>query len=152
MRKPTSSLNLLPIHIEITSTSSPPCHGWGFSVFCVSPSVSLYTWRPSLHPPSRNLTPPISHPNLTPPGKRSRPSVRQLLDYPSSLLLQLNSPSSVPGFTFSLTTTLSVTTGNDNRLIIADKSPIPDDKDVRIQKNDYRLFISDYRQKPTINQ
>ena len=56
------------------------------------------------------------------------------------------------GFTFSLIITLSVTTGNDNRLIIADKSPIPDDKDVRIQKNDYRLFISDYRQKPTINQ
>ena len=38
------------------------------------------------------------------------------------------------GFTFSLISTLSVTTGNDNRLIIADKSPIPADKDVRIQK------------------
>ena len=37
-------------------------------------------------------------------------------------------------------------------MIIADKSTIPADKDVRIQKNDYRLFISDYRQKPMINQ
>ena len=33
-------------------------------------------------------------------------------------------------FSFSLISTLSVTTGNDNRLIIADKSPIPADKDV----------------------
>ena len=32
-----------------------------------------------------------------------------------------------PGFTFSLISTLSVTTGNDNRLIIADKSPMPAD-------------------------
>ena len=114
-------------------------------LLCVSPSVSLHTWRSSLHLPSRNLSPPISHPNLTPPGKRSRPSVRQLLDYPSSLLLQLNSPSSVPGFTFSLISTLSVTTANDNRLIIADKSSIPTGKDVRIQKTiiDYLSVIID---------
>ena len=50
-----------------------------------------------------------------------------------------------PGFTFSLISTLSVTTGNDNRLIIADKSPIPADKDVRIQKTiiDYLSMIID---------
>ena len=50
-----------------------------------------------------------------------------------------------PGFTFSLISTLSVTTGNDNRLIIVDKSPIPPDKDVRIQKMiiDYLSVIID---------
>jgi hypothetical protein len=50
-----------------------------------------------------------------------------------------------PGFTFSLISALSVTTGNDNRLIIADKSPILADKDVRIQKMiiDYLSVIID---------
>ena len=33
-------------------------------------------------------------------------------------------------FSFSLISTLSVATGNDNRLIITDKSPIPAYKDV----------------------
>ena len=97
MRKPTSSLNLLPIHIEITSTSSPPCHGWGFS-------VSLACLRPC--PCTRGGHPFISHLETWAhqfPIQISRhqengavrPSVRQLLDYPSSLLLQLDSPSSV---------------------------------------------------------
>ena len=48
-------------------------------------------------------------------------------------------------FSFSLISTLSVATGNDNRLIITDKSPIPADKDVRIQKMiiDYLSVIID---------
>ena len=47
------------------------------------------------------------------------------------LYTRLLTRQSKPEFTFSLMSTLSVTTtGNDNRLIIADKSSIPADKDV----------------------
>ena len=46
------------------------------------------------------------------------------------LYTRLLTRQSKPEFTFSLISTLSVTTGNDNQLIIADKLSIPADKDV----------------------